>query len=252
MMTQRKFLGGLIPTPRELRVSARQPEFPEWVLNQPSRFGAGNPNHDWFSEMVALPAQIYPNCFLVCWCLLVMDLIRREHGADAIPAGWGLDPNLIYERFDKARGGNLTAGGQMDSALDWCPKNEGWFADVPWKAAWFPYKPEFAERMLAVMPFCIGMATHAGWFKPSPRSGRISRGRPNPGAGHAVHVVDYQVRRNVGFSYFPLQWGYDIGHKGYACMDDDHIVQCALSDCVTLYLPDGIGTWWKKKLTRIV
>ena len=252
MMTQRRFMPGLLPTPPELRVSAYQPVFPEWALNQPARFGAGNPNHDWFSEMVALPAQIYPNCFIVCWCLLVMDLIRREHGADAIPEGWGLNPNEIYERFDDARGGKRNQGGLMHTALEWCPKHEGWFEDVRWKAAYFPYKPEYAQRMLAVMPFCIGMATHAGWFSPSRRSGRIARGRPNIQGGHAVHVVDHQYRQGQGFSYFPLQWGADIGHKGYACMDDEHIIQSALSDCITLYLPDGIGTWWKKKLTRIV
>lgn len=241
---------GLEPTPVEQRVSFRSPGFPEWVLSQDNRFAAANRNNDWFDEVIALPAQIYPNCFVVCWVNLIMDLIRREFGADAIPEGYALDYNGIYERLDAARAGDRTAGGQMDTVLKWAPEHEGWFEDVRWMPAYFPYRPEFAERMLAVMPFCIGMATHSGWFAPDD-NGYIRPGLPNPMTGHAVHVVDHQWRGNTGYSFFPLQWGYDIGHNGYACMADQHIVQSQLSDCVTLYLPDGVGRWWEEKLVEI-
>ena len=245
-------LRGLVPTATELRASSRDPDyFPAWALEQPRQLGAANANGDFFVEQNARPAQVYPNCFIECWVRLIESIIARQYGPEAIRPGYGLDANGIYERFDDARHGDRTAGGQMHSALEWCPSHEGWFEDVRWKAAHFPYKPGFAERMLSVCPFVIGLATHSGWFSPSNRNGYITPQLPSPNAGHAIMAVDHQVRSGSGYLWAPVQWGYQIGYKGYVCLDDDHVVQSALSDCIALYLPDGIGEWWRDKLVRL-
>lgn len=251
-MKRRRMLRGLEPTPRSLRASsATGGKFPAWALDQPRQLGASNANNDFFAEQNARPAQIYPNCFVECWCRLVESIVLRQFGIGAIKPGWGLDANGIYERFDDARGGDRTQGGQMHSALEWCPGREGWFAGVRWKAAHFPFRADYADRMLAVAPFVIGLATHAGWFSPSRRNGYITPRLPNPNAGHAIQVVDVQSRDGQDYVWAPVQWGYTIGYKGYVCLDAEHVQQSALSDCIALYLPDGIGEWWRDKLVKL-
>lgn len=244
---------GLEPTPVEQRASFYAPGFPEWALDQLSArkradFGAADSGR-WFRARKATPAQIYPNCFMYDYALMVMDRICDELGDDAIPPGYWLDPNGAYERFDDARHGNRTQGGQMLDPFRWFPEREGWFADVRNSYAQFAYKPEYVERMLAVTPICIGFAIHDGWFSPA-HNGYIEPRLPNPRQGHAVALVDRMERDGTGYGWFALQWGLNVGFRGYACMSDEAIQQAALSDCIALYLPEGVGNWWQDKLVK--
>jgi hypothetical protein len=64
-------------------------------------------------------------------------------------------------------------------------------------------------------------------------------------------LVDYQKKNGEDYVVFANSWGPRWGRYGFGTMTFDQMKQAAVSDCVTLFLPDGIGLEWRRFLTAV-
>lgn len=236
------FRAGVISTPRELRSGG----LPGLYLDQPG----ASARRDFFDEVIPTDPQTEPSCVGRASAQLLMSVIRRQRGRSIIPSHTILDGDVLWrERRRLHYGGDFSGGLQVPEALEMA-SDLGWLADTRHKVVRFPFNAEFLDRMLDVMPVLIGLGTNNAWGKPDPENGQIPlRGLPDPRQGHCVMIVDYQVMDGEQYVIFANSWGSDWGRYGFGTMTFDQMAQAAISDCVTLYLPDGIGLEWRRFLT---
>ena len=239
----RDFVAGVIPTPLELRAG----DLPEWALAQPLRQSS---NNDWFDETVATTAQKLPSCVGRATAQLLMMVIRRQYGRDAIPAGYLLNGDAIWaSRRERRYGGDLTGGLQVHEGLEESVAM-GMLDGVRYGIVRFNPTPAYLDRMLQHMPVLVGVGTHDGWGRASRENGQIPFDLPNPYLGHALVAGDVQFRSGETYIRGPNSWGLGWGCNGAWCLTDAQFAQALISDAVTLYLPDGIGTAWRGFLEK--
>lgn len=241
MNYERDFVAGVIPTPLELRAG----DLPEWAEAPPLATGS---NNDWFDETVATSAQKQPSCVGRATAQLLMMVIRRQYGRDAIPRGYLINGDAIWaSRRKRKYGGDMSGGLQVPEGLQEAVEM-GMLDGVRYGIARFNPTPGYLDKMLRHMPVIVGVGTHNGWGKASRANGQIPFDLPNPHLGHAIVVGDVQARSGETYIRGPNSWGLDWGMNGAWCMTDGQFAQALISDGVTLYLPDGIGMAWKKFL----
>lgn len=236
------FKAGVIPTPVDLQSGS----LAEIYFQQPR----ASARHDFFDEVVPTDAQTYPSCVGRATAQLLMSVIRRQRGRSIIPSHTELDGDVLWrERRRLHYGGRMDGGLQVHEALEQA-SDLGWLSDTRHKIVRLPLHLDYLNRMLDVMPVLIGVGTNALWNKPSSENGQIPiRGVPDPRQGHAVLIVDTQKKDGEDYVVFANSWGPRWGRHGYGVMTFDQMAAAALSDCVTLYMPDGIGLEWRRFLT---
>ena len=233
-----EFVAGVIPTPLEMRAG----NLPPWALEQPLRAG---PNNDWFDETVATKAQQPPSCVGRATAQLLMMVIRRQYGWDAIPKGKIIDGDTIWASRRKHRyGGDMTGGLQVPEGLQEAVEM-GMLNGVRYGIVRFNPTTAALDQMLRHMPVIVGVGTHNGWGKVDRLNGQIPFDLPNPYQGHAIVAGDVQFKPEETYVRGPNSWGPDWGANGAWCMTDAQFAQALISDGVTLYLPDGIGEAWR-------
>ncbi len=243
-MNYADFVAGVIPTPLELRAG----DLPEWALSQPLAAGS---NNDWFEETVATTAQKLPSCVGRSTAQLLMMVIRRQYGREAIPRGYLLDGDAIWaSRRMRRYGGDLKGGLQVHEGLEEAVLM-GLLDGVRYGIVRFNPTPGYLDKMLRHMPVLVGVGTHEGWGRASRENGQIPFDLPNPYQGHAIVAGDVQFRAEETYIRGPNSWGLDWGLNGAWCMTDGQFAQALISDGVTLYLPDGIGMAWKDHLQKV-
>ena len=150
------FVAGVIPTPLELRAG----DLPAWATSQPLAAGAIN---DWFDETVATTPQKLPSCVGRATAQLLMMVIRRQYGRDAIPSGYLIDGDAIWaSRRKRKYGGDMTGGLQVHEGLQEAVEL-GLFDGVRYGIARFNPTPDTLDKMLRHMPVLVGVGTHDGW-----------------------------------------------------------------------------------------
>ena len=237
----RDFVAGVIPTPPDLRAG----DLPDWALAQPLASGS---NNDWFDETVATTAQKLPSCVGRATAQLLMMVIRRQYGRDAIPVGSWINGDAIWaSRRRRQYDGDMSGGLQVHEGLEEAAAL-GLFDGIRYGIVRFNPSPAALDQMLRHMPVLVGAGTHQGWGRTSRQNGQIPFDLPNPYLGHAIVVGDVQFRSDETYIRGPNSWGLDWGKDGMWCMTDGQFAQSLISDAVTLYLPDGIGTAWRRFL----
>jgi hypothetical protein len=233
---------GVIATPLELRAAS----LADYYFRQPG-IGARN---DWFDEVVPTDPQTYPSCVGRASAQLLMSVIRRQRGRKIIPSHTQLDGDVLWrERRRLHYGGDMDGGLQVHEALEMA-SDLGWLADSRHKVIHVPVRQDFLDRMLNVMPVLVGLGTSDDWMHANRVNGQIPMNRmPSPWAGHCVMIVDYQKKDGEEYVVIANSWGPEWGRYGYGTLTWGQLEQAAISDFVTLYLPDGIGLEWQRFLT---
>lgn len=242
-MKRSQFIAGVIPTPPELRATTFDPKF----ANQPM-FATGKSN--WFDEVIPTKAQVDPSCVGRSTAQLLMALIRRQFGSDAIPKGYKLDGDFLWKsRRKRMYKGDMSGGLQLNEGVDEAV-HLGWIAGVEYGMASIPLEFDYLDRMLRVTPLLLGFAISPGWYEASEETGQIGfSGLPNPNEGHAVLGVDTTRMSGAEFLVIANSWGMNWGRHGYGTLTMGQAKQQALSSAIALYLPQGIGEAWRDHLT---
>lgn len=243
-MNQSKFVPGVIATPPNQLAKS----FDYGLADQPVFSSSGKTN--WFDEIVPTDPQVDPSCVGRSTAQMLMAIIRRQFGNDAIPKGYKLDGDFLWrQRRMKHYNGNLNGGLQLNEGILEAV-DQGWIAGVRYGIAAIPMEYGYIDKMLRVTPLLFGFAITPGWYEPNRSTGQISfRGLPNPNDGHAVIGVDANKHDISEYLVIANSWGLDWGRYGYGTLTMDQVKQQAISDAIGLYLPDGIGEAWRDHLT---
>ena len=206
---------------------------------------------DWFGEVIPTEAQTKPSCVGRATAQLLMCLIRREYGDDAIPRGYILPGDLLWaSRRRRMYYGDMTGGLMMDEGILEAVEL-GWLDGVEYGLASFPVNHAHLTKMLAVTPVLVGVGVNEDWPRADRLSGQIPIGRlPDVNQGHAITLVDTQDYKGEEYTVLCNSWGRDWGRYGYGTLTTDQLAQAAISPCCALYLPNGVGLAWRRHLVE--